>query len=91
MARPRITFSRTKDGFLEIWMNPEGRDHLVKELQVLRPEWDHVHVGWDLEIDAGAVPYRPDDEVMEWGKIYLRLDEWDQKHFPHVMVEKKRE
>ncbi len=91
MKRPRITFSRSKDGFLEIWLNPEGRDFLVKELQALRPDWDHVHIGWDMEIDADSVPYRPEDEVMDWGKIYLRLDEWDEKYYPHVLQEKNRE
>ena len=79
-----------KDGFLEIWLNPEGRDLLVRELQSLNPKWDHVHIGWDMEIDAEPVPYRPSDDVMEWGKIYLRPDEWDEKYFPHVMAEKKR-
>jgi hypothetical protein len=88
MARPRITFARSNDGILEIWMNPEGREKLVKELEMLRPDWDHAHIGWDMDIDADPIPYRPEDEVLEWGKIYMRLDEWDEKFFPHVMAEK---
>jgi hypothetical protein len=23
--------------------------------------------------------------MLEWGKVYLRTDEWDQKYFPHVL------
>ena len=29
--------------------------------------------------------YRQGDRVLEWGKVYLRPDEWDEKYFPHVL------
>jgi hypothetical protein len=37
----RITLNLTADGGLEIWLNPEGRDVLVKELQGLSERNDH--------------------------------------------------
>jgi len=41
---PRITLNLTADGELEIWLNPEGRDLLVKELQGdLRLISGHAH------------------------------------------------
>lgn len=31
-SKPRITFSRSQDGSLQVWLNPAGRDLLVSEL-----------------------------------------------------------
>jgi len=87
MAPPRITFSLAADGTFEMWLNPEGRDLLVQKLQALTIENEHFHIGpahvGELEVATKA--YREDDRVLEWGKVYLRNDEWDEKYFPHVL------
>lgn len=87
-SNPRITFSRTKDGSLEIWLNPSGRDLLVSQLQRLSEHSDHFHImpeEMGPELPARNRPYGAGDEVFEWGKVLFRPDEWDQKHFPHVL------
>jgi hypothetical protein len=87
MAPPRITLSLAADGLFEMWLNPEGRDRLVQELQALTIEHEHFHLGpaplGELEVATKA--YREGDRVLEWGKVYLRADEWDEKYFPHVL------
>lgn len=85
---PRITFSRTKDGSLEISLNPAGRDLFVSQLQGLSEQSDHFHImpdDMEPELPARNRPYGEGDEVIEWGKVLFRPDEWDEKHFPHVM------
>jgi hypothetical protein len=85
---PRITFSRSPDGFLQIWLNPEGRDLLVEQLQRLSEHSDHFHIvpeDMNPELPARSFPYETDDEVLEWGRVLFRPDEWDQKYFPHVL------
>lgn len=86
----RITVNVTAGGVLEVWLNEEGRDLLVRELQSLDAKHDHLHLAPEGMGDVGVStrPYRPDDKVLDWGKIYFRLDEWDQKYFPHVMSER---
>ena len=42
-------------GAFEIWLNPEGRDVLVKELQGLSETNDHFHLGPDLLARYAAV------------------------------------
>lgn len=89
-SSPRITFSRSTDGSLEISLNPAGRDLLVSQLQGLSEHSDHFHImPEDLgpELPARSRPYRKGDEVIEWGKVLFRTDEWDRKHFPHVLDE----
>lgn len=89
----RITINTTADGVFEMWLNKEGRDLLVKELQKLTEVHEHLHVAprsTDVKVMMGDIevcttPYRKDDKVYEWGKIYLRTDEWDREHFAHVM------
>ncbi|MBR1219352.1 hypothetical protein JQ557_15220 [Bradyrhizobium sp. U87765 SZCCT0131] len=87
MASPRITLNLDADGFFEMWLNPEGRDLLVRNLQSLTTESEHFHLGpapfGELEVATKA--YRENDRVIEWGKVYLRTDEWDEKYFPHVL------
>jgi hypothetical protein len=88
---PRITFSRSPDGFLQIWMNPAGRDLFVEQLQGLSELNDHVHImpeDMDPELPARKHAYTPGDEVMEWGKVLLRPDAWDAQYFPHVLAER---
>lgn len=87
-SNPRITFSRTRDGSLEILLNPAGRDLFVSQLQGLSKHSDHFHImPEDLgpELPARSRPYRKGDEVFEWGKVLFRPDEWDDEDFPHVM------
>jgi hypothetical protein len=83
----RITINITSGGEFELWMNGEGRDLLVKELQQLDERNDHFHIAPKPmgDIEASARPYRPDDKVLEWGKVLFRTDAWDLEHFPHVM------
>ncbi|MEW5684387.1 MAG: hypothetical protein AB1942_05680 [Pseudomonadota bacterium] len=85
---PRITISRGKDGFFQIWLNPDGRDLLVRELQALSEKHDHFHImpeDMRPELPARNRPYEEGDEVIEWGKVLFRPDEWDQRYFPHVL------
>ena len=87
-SSPRITFSRTKDGSLEISLNPAGRDLFVSQLQGLSEQSDHFHImpeNMGPELPARNRPYSEGDEAIEWGKVLFRPDEWDEKHFPHVM------
>ena len=85
--KPRITINLTTDGQLEIWLNPQGRDRLVAELNRLSETNDHVHLAPDDlgEIELATRPYDPADTVIWGGKILFRLDEWDERYFPHVM------
>jgi len=82
----RITMNLNAEGELEIWLNPEGRDLLVKELQGLSETNDHFHLGPSPfgEVEISNRPYRPNDKVLEYGKVLFRTDAWDVKHFPHV-------
>jgi hypothetical protein len=87
-STPRITFSRTRDGSLETWLNPAGRDLLVGQLQGLSEQSDYSHImpeDMGPELPARNRPYGEGDEVIEWGKVLFRTDEWEQKHFPHVL------
>ena len=59
----------------------------MRELQRLGEENDHFHF---MPEDMGAVGvsnrgYREDDTVIEWGKVMFRTEEWDARHFPHVL------
>jgi hypothetical protein len=85
---PRITISTNKDGELEMWLNQSGRDRLVRELQSLRKQHDHFHLApddLDGEVPLRSIAYGEGDNVIQWGKVMLRPDEWDAEHFPHVL------
>ncbi|MFN3537252.1 MAG: hypothetical protein ACK4Y4_07395 [Brevundimonas sp.] len=87
-SKPRITFSRSQDGSLQVRLNPAGRDLLVSELQGLSEHSDHFHImpeDMGPELPARNRPYMEGDEVIEWGKVLFRPDEWDETYFPHVM------
>ncbi len=86
--KPRITINITADGLLEIWLNEAGRDLLVKELMHLNETSEHFHFGPEgtAEVEVATRPYRPDDTVLEYGKVLFRTDEWDAKYFPHVLA-----
>ncbi|HVT23470.1 MAG TPA: hypothetical protein VHD95_02495 [Rhizomicrobium sp.] len=85
--KSRITISVAADGGLEIWLNEEGRDSLVRELQNLSPQNDHFHLGpVDLgEVELSSRPYRTNDKLIEFGKVLFRTDEWDRQYYPHVL------
>ena len=70
-----------------MWMNPEGRELLVKHLTSLDRRDEHLHIGDREDIEVSSIPYRSDDTLIRWGKIYLRYDDWDEKYYPHVMGE----
>jgi hypothetical protein len=77
----RITMNLNAKGELEIWLNPEGRDVLVKELkelQGLTETNDHFHLGPRTfgEVEVSNRPYRSDDKLLEYGKILFRTDAW---------------
>ena len=91
--KPRITINTNEDGELEIWINEAGRDLLVKELQHLSEKSDHFHFGpQDLggEVPIQGRAYRDGDQLIEWGKVLFRPDEWDARYFPHVLEETRR-
>ena len=99
MAKPRITFALRKSesdelGELQIYLNPEGRDLLVKELSGLTERWDHVHLqdeNWTIEIPLQTRAYVPEqEEIIDSVKILFRPDEWDAEHFPHVLSDKAK-
>ena len=94
MAKPRITVAYTKgeDGEpdeLLFYLNPEGRDLLVKELERLDERWDHFHLQdeeWTIELPLKMKAYVPDREhVVSAVKMMLRPDHWDAEYFPHVL------
>jgi len=85
----RITASMTAGGELELFINEEGRDLLVKELQRLAetPGNDHFHLGAfeGAEVEMRSVSYRPSDTLIWSAKVMLRPDDWDAQDFPHVL------
>lgn len=84
--KPRITINTNKTGELEIWLNEAGRDRLVKELQGLSKKNDHFHLQPEgaQEVPTQGRAYREGDQLLEWGKVLFRPDEWDREYFPHV-------
>ena len=100
MAKPHITFAveRTetgKPGELQVYLNPEGRDLLVKELTGLSERWDHIHLQdeeWTIEVPLQTRAYVPDrEEIIDCVKILFRPDEWDREYFPHVLKTEEKE
>jgi len=37
------------------------------------------------DVAVSSRPYRPDDKILEWGKVLFRTDVWDKEHYPHVL------
>ena len=85
--KPRITINTNKDGELEIWLNDAGRDLRVKELQGLSVKNDHFHLQPEgfSEVPLQSRAYREGDQLLEWGKVLFRPDDWDRPYFPHVL------
>jgi len=96
MAKPLITvaYTRGEDGQPDevlFYMNPEGRDLLVKELSNLDERWDHIHLQDEestIELPLQTKAYRADEQIVYAVKMMLRPEEWDRKHFPHVLENK---
>src|SRR5216684_9361038 len=86
IMKPRITVNLNADGEFEISINEEGRDLLVQELQRLDKGNEHFHLGPDegSDIQLSTRPYRPDDKILEYGKVLFRPDDWDKQYYPHV-------
>jgi len=81
---PRITINRA-DGELQIWLNPEGRDLLVRQLQSLSETNDHFHIMPEEmapELPSRNCAYQAGAEILEWGKVLFRPDEWDSRYYP---------
>jgi len=94
MTKPRITCVVTKGeqgqpAEVFLYLNPEGRDLLVKELQHLDERWDHLHIQpeeWTVDLPLQIKAYVPDKEtVIQHVKMMYRPDAWDEQYFPHVM------
>ncbi len=86
--KPRITIAVSKDGVLELCLNETGRDLLVRELSRLSKASDHLHLqpeGQFDEVPLQVKPYHEGDQVIEYGKVLFRPDDWDAQHFPHVL------
>jgi hypothetical protein len=83
----RITASLAEDGELQLHLNEEGRDLLVKELLGLSETNDHFHLGaFDgAEVEMRSVPYSSSDRMLGFGKVLFRPDAWDAAHYPHVL------
>jgi hypothetical protein len=71
----RITVNLNAKGEFEIWLNPEGRDVLVKELQGLSETNDHFHLGPRPigEVQVSGRRYRSDDQLLEYGSSFERM------------------
>jgi hypothetical protein len=84
---PRITLSVTPEGVVEVWLNGEGRDLLVRKLQLLNDGNDHFHLGSfdDAEVQLGRRGYNPTDKIIDVAKVLFRTDEWDKRYYPHVL------
>ncbi|TCU73525.1 hypothetical protein EDE08_104453 [Bradyrhizobium sp. R2.2-H] len=84
----RITLNINSAGEFELWLNPEGRDLLVKKLLALSETNEHFHLmpsEVPSDVEVSTRPYRPSDKLLEHGKVLFRLDEWDARYFPHVL------
>jgi hypothetical protein len=86
----RITISIGRDGELSLYLNEDGRDVLVQELQGLSRDSDHVHLGTfeGAEVELRDIPYAEGDTIVHAAKILLRPDDWDREYFPHVLSDR---
>ena len=88
--KPRIAFSLTPSGSLEMFFNEEGRQLFIRELSLLNERNDHFHFAsaiLDSEVAVSSRAYNPEDRVLDRGKVLFRPDAWDKRHYPHVIDE----
>jgi hypothetical protein len=85
--KSRLTISIDQEGVLEIFLNEAARDRLIEELQRLNFNSDHFHlaVGELSEVELRGIPYRASDRIIDSAKVMLRPDDWDRRHFSHVL------
>lgn len=72
-----------------LYLNPEARSRLIRELQALDRHSDHFHLlGAEVgdPLSLSQIAYEPDDQLAYSMKVCLRYDDWDAESFPHVMV-----
>jgi len=93
LMNSRITLSLDANNKLELWLNKEGRDQLVRELQALDENNDHFHMMLPdyapSDLPLMPIPYRTTDTVISAAKVMFRPDDWDQLHYPHVLTDAK--
>lgn len=85
----RITVLQPADGdeMVEVFLNKEGLERLILDLQALNKENDHFHLfgpGWAGD-DLRDRPYRTGDRIIQHLKVLYRPDDWDREYFPHVL------
>ena len=88
--KPRITFSLTPGGSLEMFFNEEGRQLFIQELSRLNEQNDHFHFApatLDSEMIVSSRAYNSGDRVLDHGKVLFRPDAWDKQYYPHVIDE----
>ena len=88
--KPRITFSLTPSGSLEMFFNEEGRQLSIRELSRLNERNDHFHFASatvDSEVAVSSRAYNSEDRVLDYGKVLFRPDAWDKQYYPHVLDE----
>lgn len=88
---PSITIEVPNAGNPEevfVYLNPEGVEQLISDLQNLSEKRDHFHLfseDWGGD-DLSTEKYDAKATTVKHLKVMFRLDEWDEKYFPHVML-----
>jgi len=85
-VKPLVTLSLRADGELELWLNHEGRDLLVRKLMALDDQNDHLHMmppEWVAgEIVLSQRSFREADTIITSAKVLLRSEDWYRTRFP---------
>lgn len=78
-------------GAIEMFLNEEGVDLLVRELKSLSKQNDHCHLfapEWgDGSGPLNLVAYDGSASTVGHLKILFRPDDWDREHYPHTVSE----
>ena len=93
MGKPRITIQVSEEGgasgVVELFINEEGRELLLKELQDLSKDNDHFHLfapEWGAPHGVLSLKsYSEDAATAGHFKVLFRPDDWDRKYYPHLM------
>ena len=99
MGKPRITVEIKEDGgasgVVELFLNEEGLQLLLGELNALSKENDHFHLfasGWGMQDGPIKLkPYQENAATAGHLKVLFRPDEWDRKYFPEVIAAHQEE
>ncbi len=92
MAKPRITLEVSEkggaSGVVQLFLNKEGRDFLLKQLGALSENNDHFHLfapEWgESDEPLSLKPYEDGAATAGHLKVMFRPDEWDKKHYPKL-------